>query len=320
MVLTQSNLAADWDGAWKESLTALLPQFLALFFPKVYADIDWSRGFEALDKELQKIAVESATGSRRVDLLFRVWLRSGQERWVLIHIEVQAQREADFPERIFVYHHRIRDFYGQAPATFAVLIDDDPSWRPTSYAYDLWDCRNEFQFPSVKLLDFAGRKAELEKSDNPFAVVVLAHLAARDTANDRAHRRIWKVRLLKGLYNRGWDRKDIRELIKLIDWFLKLGRDDDRLVRAEIEADEKEKQMPYITSFEQMAMEEGEARGEARGLKNGIALALRLKFGQASLQILDEIQQIDDFQVLRKITQAIESAATLNDVRNVWTG
>jgi len=32
----------------------------------------------------------------------------------------------------------------------------------------------------VKLLDFAGQEAELEKDSNPFAVVVLAHLKARE--------------------------------------------------------------------------------------------------------------------------------------------
>jgi hypothetical protein len=44
---------ADYDGAWKEALRRFFPAFLALLFPQVYADIDWRRKFEFLDKEFQ---------------------------------------------------------------------------------------------------------------------------------------------------------------------------------------------------------------------------------------------------------------------------
>jgi len=269
---------------------------------------------------MQKIAREAAAGVKRVDLLFRVWLRSGEERWVLIHIEVQAQPVPDFPERLHDYNQRIKDFYGRLVVTFAVLADDEPGWRPGPYVYDLWGCGGEFHYPTVKLLDFADRVEELEKSDNPFAVVFLAHLKARETAGDTARRRQWKVRLLKGLYRRGWAREDVRKLLTAIDWFLTLPRDDDRLVREEIEADEKEKQMPYITSFEQMAMEEGEARGEAKGLKDGISVALRLKFGEAGKLLIPELRQINDVDTLKRVTDSIEAAATVDDVRRIWSG
>lgn len=35
--------------------------------------------------------------------------------------------------------------------------------------------------PSVKLLDYAGRQVELDADSNPFATVVLTHLAAKAT-------------------------------------------------------------------------------------------------------------------------------------------
>jgi hypothetical protein len=49
------RIVADYDGPWKEALRRFFPAFLAFFFAKVYADIDWRRKFEFLDKELQKI-------------------------------------------------------------------------------------------------------------------------------------------------------------------------------------------------------------------------------------------------------------------------
>jgi len=36
---------ADYDSPWKEALVRYLPHFLALFFPDVHAQIDWSHGY-----------------------------------------------------------------------------------------------------------------------------------------------------------------------------------------------------------------------------------------------------------------------------------
>jgi len=107
-----SEAPADWDGAWKDSLTGLLPWFLAKYFPHVHADIDWSRGYEPLDQELQKIIPGAATGVLRADLLFKVWLRSAKNGGLLIHIEIQAQRDPDFPERVFDYNTLIKHVSG----------------------------------------------------------------------------------------------------------------------------------------------------------------------------------------------------------------
>lgn len=44
---------SDFDGPWKEALDAYLPDIVAFFFPAIGTEIDWSRGYEPLDKELQ---------------------------------------------------------------------------------------------------------------------------------------------------------------------------------------------------------------------------------------------------------------------------
>ena len=42
--------SSDYDSPWKEALARYLPDALALFFPAVHAQIDWSRGYTMLDK------------------------------------------------------------------------------------------------------------------------------------------------------------------------------------------------------------------------------------------------------------------------------
>ncbi len=44
-----------------------------------------------------------------------------------------------FPERMFVYHYRIRDRFGARCATFGTpgVADDDPDWRPGEFHDEL---------------------------------------------------------------------------------------------------------------------------------------------------------------------------------------
>jgi hypothetical protein len=85
----------------------LLPAFLEWFFPNIAADIDWTRGHEFLDKELQRIARRAKEKRRYADKLAKVWRRDGTETWVLMHVEIQAGYEAEFAERMFVYYYRL---------------------------------------------------------------------------------------------------------------------------------------------------------------------------------------------------------------------
>ena len=59
--------------------------------------------------------------------VFKVWRGDGQETWVLIHIEVQAQVDADFSERMFVYHYRLFDRFRRPVVSLAILGDEHQS-------------------------------------------------------------------------------------------------------------------------------------------------------------------------------------------------
>src|SRR5437588_17751 len=172
----ESGMVTDYDSPWKEALDHYFEPFMAFFFPLAHAAIDWSRGYEMLDKELQKIVPQAEQGRRYVDKLVKVWLKSGEEKWLLIHIEVQVWRDEDFPKRMYVYNYRIFDRYDREVTSLAILADDDPDWRPDHYHYGRWGCCAGIQFAPVKLLDYAANWQALEADANLFGVVVLAHL------------------------------------------------------------------------------------------------------------------------------------------------
>jgi hypothetical protein len=302
---------ADYDSPWKEALDHYFEPCMAFFFPRAHADIDWSRGYEMLDKELQPIVRKAATGRRYVDKLVEVWLRDGQEQWLLIHIEVQARKEGDFPVRMHVYNHRIADRYGREVISLAILADDDPAWRPTRYETARWGFRSLTEFPVVKLLDYAPKYEELETDPNPFAVVVLAQLKALETRRSPGERYAWKLRLVKGLYERGMDPEDVRRLFRFIDWVLELPEPLDQRLWDEIDAYQQEKIMPFIDIAERMVM--------VKTLLEGIEVALDVKFGAEGLGLMPELRQIRDHEVLRKVLAKIKAADSPAELRRVWT-
>ncbi len=301
---------SDYDSPWKEALDRYFEPFVAFFFPQAHAEIDWSRGYEPLDKELQQVVREAELGRRVVDKLVKVWRKDGREEWVLIHVEVQSQEETDFPRRMYIYNYRLFDRYNRTVVSLAVLGDDRASWRPNQFGYSLWGCTLGFQFPVVKLLDYLAVASVLEANPNPFATLVLAHLKTQESRQDPEARRWWKVRLVKGLYERGLSAEDVRQLFRLIDWMMDLPKDLQRQFRQELHQYEQEKRMPYVTSVERLAKEEG--------LLEGIEACLKLRFGAPGLQLMPELRELSDVERLRAVLHAIETATSLDDLRRLY--
>ena len=48
-------MATDYDSPWKDVLEAYFEPFMAFFFPQAHAEIDWTQGYEFLDKELAQV-------------------------------------------------------------------------------------------------------------------------------------------------------------------------------------------------------------------------------------------------------------------------
>jgi len=303
----------EYDSPWKEALEHYLPECLTFFFPQAAAGIDWSRGYEFLDKELQKIAPKAELGGRTVDKLVKVWRNTGQEVWVLIHLEVQSQYKKVFPERMYIYNYRSFDRYGRQVASFAILSDDRPGWRPDSYGYELWGCRVRLDFPTVKLLDYRERWEELENSRNPFAVVVTAHLHTQATRKDPEERFQLKLRLIRSLYERGYSKRDVQLLFRFIDWLMALPPELERQLEARIIEYEEESKMPYVTSIERLGMErgmqqglqqgtrQGIRQGVQQGIRQGIIEVLQMRFERIPSSLVERVNAIGDTAVLTQL-------------------
>jgi hypothetical protein len=157
---SQPRPREELDSPWKEALEHFLEWFLALCFPKVHAGIDWNRGYQSLDKELQRIVRDARLGKRLADKLFKVWRKDGNEAWLLVHIEVQARHERTFAGRMYVYSYRIYDLYRRPVVSLAVLCDERPSWRPDYFGYKF---EEERRMPYVTSVERLARQEGREK-------------------------------------------------------------------------------------------------------------------------------------------------------------
>lgn len=122
----------------------------------------------------------------------------------------------------------------------------------------------------VKLRDYESRWAELEASDNPFAIVVMAHLKTRATRGDHESRLRWKTHLVRRLYQRGYGRQDVLNLFWFIDWLMQLPEELEQQFEDVVERLETETSMRYVTSIERRAIKRGLEQGIERGLEQGI--------------------------------------------------
>jgi hypothetical protein len=294
---------------------------MAFFFPEAFQEIDWSRGYESLDQDLQQVVRDAELGERLADKLMKVWRRDGEEQIVFAHIEVQGEYEATFEQRMFVYNYRIYDRYQKPVVSLAVLGDDRDGWRPGSYGYELWGCRVALSFPIVKLRDYNERWSELEASDNVFAVVVMAHLKTRATRHDTESRLQWKMRLMRRLYEGGYGRQDVLELFRFIDWLLRLPPALERRFKDELRELEAERKMRYVTSIERMGREDGLKVGREEGREQGflqgeasvLRLLLKRRFNLLPEWVERHLEQASRHELERWAGRAIE-ASSLKEV------
>ncbi len=339
MQATQSSQKkrSQIDTPWKNILAIYFRQFIEYCWPNIAQEVNWEKEYEVLDKELNTIARETQTGNRLVDKLIKLWLKTGQETWVLCHVEVQGHPDKFFSKRMFIYRYRLQDRYQKPIISMAILVDKNSHWRPDCYREDLLGCSIEMRFLIVKILDYAKQRAELEASLNPFATVILAQLMVLESNKDPPSLYNTKIDLTRRLYKKGWQKNEILELYFFIDWLIALP--DELMIKyhEQIENLEEEKKMAFISTAErigrrrgwQEGMEKGIETGIERGIEKGIAKGinrgkqqgtaaivthlLKCRFGEISAYNLQLVQNASE-QTLLIWASKILVAQTIEEV------
>jgi hypothetical protein len=302
------------DSVWKEAIKTYFKEFMEFFFSEIAQDIAFEKGYEFLDKELEKITQDAEIGKRLADILVKVYLKNGAEMWLLIHIEVQGYVEEGFEKRMYVYNYRIFDRYGRDVVSLAVLTDAVESFRPSKYERVYWGFGIKFWFPVVKLIDYRERWEELERSKNPFAVIVMVCLKEIETRGKVDERLFWKITLVKRLYEKGYRKEDILLLYKFIDWLVSLPEELTEKFHEEIKKYEEVKKMPYITTAERIGIKKGIQQGLIMEAQEMVLLAIEAKLGYVPEEVAKKVKEVFDREKLKEALKEIIKASDLEQV------
>jgi len=304
----------DYDTAYKEVTDHYPAHFFNILWPEIHALIDWSRGVESLEQELRYAIRLAGRGKRTVDKLFRVWLKDGRDAWVLLHVEFQSQVDPTLPERVFICSTLLFARHRMPVASFVVLGDPTAEWRPEGFGYDAFGRGAHLSFHTVKLLDWQDRLAELEASSNPFALIILAHLASLETKRKPRNRLEWKKRLTLWLLEKGAPEQVVVDLFRFMDLIMALP--DDLAVEYDEAAEEyrRRETMPVLSQTFQRAAQRAEREGALNEAREAVIRALDVRFPEAPDTLRERIRAIGDLPLLRELQTAVIRAASVEDI------
>jgi predicted transposase/invertase (TIGR01784 family) len=264
------------DTLWKDVVRELFEPFLSFFLPALYNSVDFNRGYEFLDKELDKLFTESEQKNRRTDDLVKVFLKNGAEQWILVHIEVQGYKDKDFPLRMFNYYYRIFDRFQRKIVAIAIFTDEDETYFPTRYEYDYFGTSLVYSYNAYKVLAQKDHIPALEDSDNPFALVVLAALGSitAKTKKDEEFAYQFKFRLIRLLLQKSFKKDTILKIFIFIGGIIRLSEPLELKYENEMHAlvFQKEDAMPLSiedTNLFQVKMNIARREGKREGIEEG---------------------------------------------------
>ncbi len=310
------------DELWKGIIEELFEDFLHFFFPEFVHEVDFTKPYTFLDKELQQLLPASESQNRRVDVLVKVFLKSGAEKWLLIHVEVQGYEDKNFPKRMYVYNYRIYDRFEAAIVALAILTDENPDYRPSCYEVQTWNTKIRYEFQTYKLLEHD--ISEFELSNNPFASVMQI---ARSFIGNKALKTdedllSLKLMLFRKMYKKGHNKEVIRKIANFIKLYV-FFKNHDFFNQFEIELDKITNYQPSMGLLElikQRTLEEAARIGLEQGMEQGMEQGIRKTITKMLLKnfSVETIADILDISVLDvSITQ--QMIAVKSHFKNEWT-
>ena len=260
------------DTLWKGIIENLIDDFIRFFFADYVEEIDFERGFEFLDTELQKLMPDNPSQNRHADKLIRVWLKDGKEAWFLVHVEVQGYQDSQFAARMFEYRYRIRDKYQRLVTGLAIYTDWNRKYHFSRFSETFWGSEISYRFNTYVLRDHP--VAELAQNPNPFAAVMEAAWQQLGTKKTDEQLYAVKMDLIKRLLKRKVSREKIVSLINFIKFFAPftnsaISANFDQDLNHLIKADQP-------MGIEEAILDEVKKQGIAQGIELGIEQGIEL--------------------------------------------
>ena len=245
--------------------------------PEMAQALDESRSVRFLETELRSLArfvkphsQPSPDGKKFVDILAEVPLCSGEDAWILLHVEIQGRGgKENFPLRMHYYRCLLEGRYHRPVAGLALLIQPLPEDQEEGlYQWSMFRSKVLYEYPVFRL--YEGDERALQESDNPFDLAHYAGMQAlKQRGVDQGKLRYMKI-LLGELEKRHWSHEDKAFLLWFIEGIMNVK---DNLVWEEWDEElerRKEEGEMYVSLMEKKGISKGRAEGWAEGLEKGL--------------------------------------------------
>jgi len=221
--ITNEDNRRSEDELWKELISGSFHDMLRSVLPEMARVADTSKPVRFLETELRRLArftrrySSSHPDSRKfVDILAEVPLISGENAWILLHVEIQGRGgKENFPLRMHRYRCLLEGRYNRPVAGLAILVQPIPADQAKGiYCWEGYGSRVLYEYPVFKI--YEGDEERLQKSDNPFDLAHYAGMQAWKQRGSDTRKLDYMKLLLAELDRRGWSHEAKMALL----WFI----------------------------------------------------------------------------------------------------
>ena len=299
------------DALWKGVIEDFFEPFLYFFYPQWIHEVDFDKEFEFLDKELDQLFPETENIRRYADKLVKVFTKEGEEKWVLVHIEVQGYYDKHFAERMFTYYYRIYDRYRKEIMALAIFTDNSSTFQPSEFNLTFLNTKLKYQFDTYKLYtkkvnDFYKQK------DNPFSIIMeTAWCELHNKGSiDELHN---KTEIARKLFNKGFDKRAIEKLLNFLRYYFRLqDSKKERIFESRLDNFTSLSntiitmglEEAILADVKRQGVEQGVEQGIEQGIEKGIKQGIEEGIEQGKKELIKQLLQ-KEFSV-KKIHEMVE--------------
>jgi 16S rRNA C967 or C1407 C5-methylase (RsmB/RsmF family) len=146
-------------------------------------------------------------------------------------------------------------------------------------------------------------------------MMVMAHLKTQATSANMEERQQWKRVLFRLLLSKGYSREQVVNLFRFVDRMMKLPKELEEQLTTEIIEGREERQMPFMSQFEEIAQEKATLRNQRQ---NTLEI-LEVRFGEVPPEVVEAVNGIEDLPTLTQLFReaiAIGSVAQFQELLN----
>ncbi len=292
------------DILWKGVIEDFFEALLRFFFKDADRLVDFTKGFVFLDKELAALSRgPELEHPKVVDKLVRVFTRSGDVKFFLVHLEVQGYADGDFARRMFTYYSRIWDKHKQPLTCIAIFLGRRGRQDISFFEQEWLGSKVRFEYNCY----YIGDQDEecLRKMDNPFAVVVLIALLKLRHRSNIPQLLDSKLALAEELLRRGLPKDKTRQLLlDFLSYYLhfeevELNTTFER--QLQLLTNQTSAKMGITEQILDIAKQRGKEMGLREGIQEGLQKGIQQGIQKGRQQGVKEGKQQNALSVARQL-------------------